>query len=203
MSVEDLLRSVPEGKILVEYEPMKHPERIFHTMIKFYLNSGDVPLVVDVIDSLHVFVQHLAFQGVNLPLDKILVIKCGGRVNLGNVIGRISVTDNFEYYLAQHARIARKFMKTVEKGRQVTFFLGTGKFIMTFQDDPYKLENYFETIFRGYDTKGDKVSIFFVNRGVVNEHALKSLEQDSNYVIQVDRETRLLKAPGRVGNEAL
>ena len=203
MPLEGLLRSVPEGKILVEYEPTRHPERIFHTMIKFYLDSGDVPLVVDVIDTLHVFAQHLAFQGVSLPLEKIPVIKCGGRVDLGNIIGKISVTDNFEYYLAQHARIARKFMKTPGEGRRVTFFLGTGKFIMTFQDDPYKLENYFETIFRGYGTKGDNISIFFVNRGVVNEHAVKSLEQDSNYVILVGDGMRLLKTPGRVKDEAL
>ena len=203
MPLNRILGDIPEGKVLVEYEPTKHPERVFHTMMTFYLDSGDVPLVVDVIDTFHVFAQHLAFQGMDLPFGEIPVIKCGGRADLGNIIGRINVTDNFEYYLAQYARIARGFTNPAEKGRQVTFFLGTGKFIVTFQDDPYKLENYFETIFRGYGTGGRRIGIFFVNRDIVNDYALKSLRQDSNYVILVGDGMKLIKSPGRVEDEAL
>ncbi|WP_297070632.1 DUF257 family protein [Thermococcus sp.] len=203
MSLDSFLKNLPEGKVLVEYGPTKHPERLFHAMMTFYLDSGDVPVIVDIIDTLHVFTQQLAFQGISLPIERIPVIKCGGRINVGNILGKIGVTDNFEYYLAQHARITKKLMKNTARGRGVTLFLGMGKCIMAFQDDPYRLENYFETIFRWYGTEGNRVSIFFVNRGVINEYALKSLEQDSNYIITVGDDVRLVKAPGRVGNEAL
>ncbi|WP_167913528.1 DUF257 family protein, partial [Thermococcus sp. 21S7] len=81
-------------------------------------------------------------------------------VDVGNVLGKIDVVEDFEYHLALYARIARK----VPKGsRNHTVVLGIEKFTFTFLEDPSKVERYFETITRKYlDIRG-KMSFMFLN----------------------------------------
>lgn len=190
------LLSAKSATVLIEYPPSGHPERVFADIIKGYAAMGVKPLVVDIWDTLHVFVQNLRFSGIEVDLEGVPVIKEKGAVNVGNVLGRVDVLDDFEYHLAVYSRVAKSIP---EESRSYTIVLGLEKFPFTFLDDPPKLERYFETITRRYLPVFNKVSLLFLNTGVASRYLIKELEQESDYVLLVKRGgIELMKSPGDV-----
>ncbi|ASI99322.1 DUF257 family protein [Thermococcus celer] len=187
------LISMREAMVLVEYGAMDHPERVFYDIMRGWRERGITPLIVDIWDTLHVFLQNLRFSGVELRIDDVPVIKEKGMVAEGRVLGRVDVIEDFEHHLAIYGRIAKNVPK---KSRNHTVVLGMEKFSFTFLDDPPKLERYFETITRRYLSTEDKVSVMFLNTTVASEYLMKGLEADSDCVLRVsDGEIRLLKCP--------
>ncbi|WP_167913451.1 DUF257 family protein, partial [Thermococcus sp. 21S7] len=109
-AVEKLL-SRRDGIVLLEYHSTDHPERVFKRILDGWGSMGIFPLIVDIGDTLHGFVQNLRFSGWDMKMDSVPVIKIRGLVDVGNVLGKIDVVEDFEYHLALYARIARKVPK--------------------------------------------------------------------------------------------
>ena len=176
------LLSLEGSNVLIEYSSIDHPERAFASILKEWRKRGVKPLIVDISDTLHIFVQNLNFAGVDLAIGDIPVIKVKGTVKVGNVLGTVGVVEDFDYHLAIYSRIART---VPEDSRKHTIVLGMDKFPFQFMDEPSKLERYFETITRRYLYVKDKTSLLFLNVDVASEYLQKGLEQDSDYVIRV------------------
>lgn len=185
-----------EGVILVEYSSIDHPEIIFSEILKNWEKKGVTPLIVDIWDTLHIFLQNLRFAGIDTDVTDLPVIKERGRVKIGRVLGSIEVIEDFEYHLATYARLAKK---VPPESRNHTIVLGVEKFAFTFIDDPPKLERYFETVTRRYLSIEGKTSFLFLNSTIASDYLTKGLEQDSDYVLRVvGTGVELLKSPGVV-----
>lgn len=198
-AIEKLL-PLRDGIVLVEYRSTDHPERILKKILDGWENMGISPLIVDTADTLHGFVQNLRFSGQEITVDTVPVIKIKGVVNVGHVLGRIDVVEDFEYHLALYSKLARK---VPEESRNHTVVLGMEKFAFTFLDDPPKLERYFETITRKYLCIVDKMNFLFLNVDIASPYLIKSLEGDSDYVMEVVKGSlKLKKCPEADGNEA-
>ncbi|AJC72700.1 hypothetical protein X802_04010 [Thermococcus guaymasensis DSM 11113] len=198
-TILDTLTNAKEGIILVEYPSRGHPELTFLEIVKSWKQKGVTPLIVDIWDTLHVFLQNLKFEGIELSVEDIPVIKERGIVKVGKVIGRVDVMEDFEYHLAAYGQVARK---VPEDSRNHTIVLGMEKFSFTFIDDPPKLERYFETITRRYLSIKGRTSFLFLNTDIASEYLRKGLEQDSDYVLRVNgKRIHLLKSPGVAENE--
>jgi hypothetical protein len=199
-----LLRQLPrikEGIVLVEYSSTDHPERAMAEIFMEWINQGITPLIVDIGDALHVFIQNLRFQGVELPIENVPVIKEKGTVNVGNVVGNVDVIEDFDHHLAIYAKFAKEVPL---ESRNHTIVLGMERFSFTFMSDPPKLERYFEKITRLYLPVEERISFLFLNVDIASEYLKKGLEQDSDYVIQVvGKDAKLLKSPGGVGYAVL
>ena len=195
----DTLIDVPEGIILVEYPSTGHPELTFSKILSGLRGKGITPLIVDIGDTLHIFLQNLRFEGIELNVEDLPVIKERGMVEVGKVLGYVEVIEDFDYHLATYSRLARKVPK---ESRDHTIVVGMEKFSFTFIDDPPKLERYFETVTRRYLSIKGKTSFLFLNTDVASEYLKKGLEQDSDYVLRVrGREVRVLKSPEVGGDE--
>jgi hypothetical protein len=199
-----LLKQLPrikEGIVLVEYSSTDHPERAMAEIFTEWMNMGIVPLIVDIGDALHVFIQNLRFQGIELPVEKVPVIKEKGTVKVGSVIGTVDVIEDFDHHLAVYSRFAKEVPL---ESRNHTIVLGMERFSFTFISDPPKLERYFEKITRLYLPVEERVSFLFLNVDIASEYLRKGLEQDSDYVIKIAGKTaKLLKSPGGVGYAVL
>lgn len=195
----DTLLNVPEGVLLVEYQATGHPELTFSEILSGWRKKGITPLIVDIGDTLHIFLQNLKFEGIELSVDDIPVIKERGMVEVGKVLGYVEVIEDFDYHMATYSRLAKKVPK---ESRNHTIVVGMEKFSFTFIDDPPKLERYFETVTRRYLSIKGRTSFLFLNTDVASEYLRKGLEQDSDYVLRVrGREVRVLKSPGVAENE--
>jgi len=191
--IEGILE-IPDGIVLVEYGARDHPEWAFYEIIRGWKKRGKVPLIIDIWDTLHIFLQNLRFSGAEIDIEDFPVIKERGTVIVGNVLGRIDVVEDFEHHVAVYGKIAKKAPK---ESRKYTVVLGMEKFPFVFLDDPPKIERYFETVTRRYLSIEGRVNVLFLNRSIASEYLTKGLEQDSDYVIRVSkRKTHLIKHPG-------
>jgi hypothetical protein len=190
----DKLLSMGDGIVLVEYRSTEHPELVLKEILDGWGKQGIFPLIVDVGDTLHGFVQNLRFGGHSINVDAAPVIKIRGLVNVGGVLGKIDVVEDFDYHLALYSRLARK---VPERSRNHTVVLGLGKFAFTFLSDPPRLERYFETITRKYLSITNKMNFLFLNVDIASDYLIKGLEEDSDYVIEIaSGKLRLKKYPG-------
>ncbi|EEB73666.1 DUF257 family protein [Thermococcus sp. AM4] len=196
--IDELLGEMKTGEIaLIEYEPTSSPEMAFHRIVEHFLER-DVPvLVVDVLDTLHTFNEHLKRRGLHLPVEKLTVVKEGGRIKLGNVIGEVfipSEPSEFTYHQVQYSKTVRPFFEADERPKAI-IVLGMEKFILPFQNDLRKVEMYFEIIERPLIAPGGKYTFLFINRAVANEYVLKNLEGEKHYVLELSGEARVTKTP--------
>ncbi|QDA30493.1 hypothetical protein FH039_01120 [Thermococcus indicus] len=195
--MDDILGEIldlDDGILLLEYSSLDHPERIFAGILAGWRERGVTPLIVDINDTLNIFVQNLRYAGVDVNLEDVPVIKERGAINVGNVVGKVEVVEDFDYHLANYARIVRKVPL---ESRKHTIVLGIEKFSLTFLDDPPKLERYFETITRKFLPLRDRVHFLFLNVDIASRYLRKSLEQDSDWVLQIVKgELKTVKRPG-------
>ncbi len=196
--IDELLGEMKIGEmVLVEYEPISSPEVVFHRIVDHFLKE-DVPiLVVDVLDTLHTFNEHLKRRGIRLPVDRLTVVKEGGRVRLGNIIGEVfipSEPSEFTYHQVQYSKTVKPFFERDEKPKAI-IVLGMEKFILPFQNDLRKVEMYFEMIERPPIAPGGKYTFLFINRSVASEYVLRNLESEKHYVVELTGEAKVTKTP--------
>ncbi len=195
----DALTNAKEGIILVEYPSRGHPELTFFKILSGWRKKGIIPLIVDIGDTLYVFLQNLRFEGIELDVEGIPVIKERGMVEVGNVLGYVKVIEDFEYHLATYSQLVKR---VPQESRNHAIVLGIEKFSFTFIDNPSKLERYFETVARRYLSVQGKTSFLFLNTDVASEYLRKGLEQDSDYVLSVrSGEVSILKSPEVIVDE--
>ena len=192
--LEFLLDAIRPGETaLIEYDPLSSPELAFREIVERYSSLGYPILVVDILDTLHLFMEHLRVRGFSIPLDAFSVVKEGGRVRVGNILGEVPPSIDFEYHIARYSKAVRDFFMRNAGLPRVVIVLGLEKFIYPFQDDATSLERYFEVIERPLIAPESKLTFLFLNKGVVRREVLKSLEADKQHVVEVTPETALIK----------
>nr|WP_240922802.1 DUF257 family protein [Thermococcus sp. Bubb.Bath] len=188
------LETHKQGIVLLEYSSLDHPELVFADILNLWREKGINPLIVDIGNTLHIFIQHLRFKGIELDVDDVPVIKELGKARVGNVIGEISEVNDFDYHMAKYALITKK---VPEESGEHTVVLGIEKFSFTFMDNPPKLERYFERITRSHLKFNNGIHILFLNVSMASPYFIKSLEQDCEYVLGVENGVlKRVKVPG-------
>ncbi|NJE00614.1 DUF257 family protein [Thermococcus sp. JdF3] len=104
--LEELFRivdMVQSGEsVLVKYHPSYAPEFLVLLLME-YGRKRDVPIVIDDnFDSLHVIQKHLRFWGIEEDFNDALVVKSGGRINVGNVIASVEFSSEPLVYIKKY-----------------------------------------------------------------------------------------------------
>ncbi len=194
--VERVIKKVQGGEtVLVEYEPTGHPERVFKEVFNALRVRGFPILIVDIYDTLHLFLQRLKFQGEPLDVGSAYVVREKSSKLYGISLGEVPPGEDFEYHSIMYSKTVKPFFTEIE-GTKGVIVLGLEKFILPFQGDRVKLERYFEITERPLVSPSGKVTFLFLNRKAVSEYALRSFEESKHYVIEVSAEgVNILKEP--------
>lgn len=197
--LEFLLDAIKPGETaLVEYDPLSSPELAFRDIVERYFSLGYPILVVDILDTLHIFVEHLRARGLSVPLDAFKVVKEGGRARVGNIVGEVSPGIDFEYHAARYSKAVRRFFTENTGAPKVIIVLGLEKFIYPFQNDVTAVERYFETVERPLTAPGGKINFLFINGAAAKDWILKSFEADKQHVVRLNPGAALLKTEAPV-----
>jgi hypothetical protein len=195
--LKNLLEGLEKNKhgiVLVEYPSLGHPELVFADLLSIWLEMGVKPVIVDIGNTLHVFLQHLRFEGVEIEVDDVPVIKELGKARVGNVVGEISEVKDFEYHMAKYSRMIARIP---EESRGHTMVLGLEKFVFPFMENQKKIERYLEVVHRGHLKSEEEIKIVFLNVSMASDYFTKSLEQDCEYVLRIENGIlKQVKAPG-------
>ncbi|RLF79171.1 hypothetical protein DRN38_06170 [Thermococci archaeon] len=189
LQLREFLNDIREGeRIFIEYESTSHPELSLDGLVKWSNEEGMPLLIVDMLDTFHLFVQQLRFLGYSTHhLENLCVIKGGGKVEFGKVIGRVRIMEEFYVQLKEYTDAVRLFFEKVKSDKAVIVFLGTEKFMYSFQESSYRVEEYFEKVVRSPLFKGNMIFVF----------ALKGLMSAQVKALWHESSTRVLEINGR------
>ncbi|NJE30523.1 hypothetical protein E3E38_05595 [Thermococcus sp. 18S1] len=104
--LEELFRVIdtvqPGESVLVKYHPSYAPEFLVLLLME-YGRKRNVPIIIDDnFDSLHVLQEHLRFWGIEEDFSDALVVKSGGRINVGNVIANVEFSSEPLVYIKKY-----------------------------------------------------------------------------------------------------
>ncbi|WP_048149605.1 DUF257 family protein [Palaeococcus ferrophilus] len=114
--VYTLLDSMKFGEtVLVEYQSPSYILDFLLLLLKHYADERGLPLVIDDnLDILHVVNEHLKLFGVEGAFDGAMVVKTGGKINVGNVVGRIPLEGEPSLYLRRYEQLSREVLSGVK-----------------------------------------------------------------------------------------
>ncbi|MFA4639406.1 DUF257 family protein [Pyrococcus kukulkanii] len=195
MRLREFIEGIKEGTVLLEYGPADHPERAFYDLLEYFREINVTPIVVDIKDTLQVFIQQLKLQGFQVKTEDLKVIKEGGRIVIGELLGKIDEFEDFSHHIGKYWEI---YKKIPEKDKKVIIVLGLHKFLNQIKPEISKMEAYFEVIGRKHLQESGRIAVLFVNTEASSQYFLKSLEELADYVLRVykNQNIRAIMFPG-------
>ncbi|ALV63326.1 hypothetical protein ADU37_CDS16270 [Thermococcus sp. 2319x1] len=126
-SLEEVFKLVDKIKfgeiVLVEYYRSFIPE--FMTLgLLYYGKSRGLPVIIDDnFDSLHVIQKHLESLGIGEDFRDALVVKTGGKRNVGNVVTRVKFVSEPVIYIRNYEEAGVAVFSKVEKSINIVLGL--------------------------------------------------------------------------------
>jgi len=172
--------------VLIEHDSVTTPALLFYFLINWARGKGHEILVDDVLDSFYLYKRHLKLAGLDTSiLDNVTVVKIGGRLNVGQVIGRIGIKEptvqDSEYKRIINSLSAETIINPV-LGFEKLFFLCESK------EEVLSMTN---TILSFIGSA--RTAFYFINVNLVRETthgALPLLEEIATTVIRVHKRER-------------
>ncbi|WP_175059773.1 DUF257 family protein [Thermococcus sp. 2319x1] len=126
-SLEEVFKLVDKIKfgeiVLVEYYRSFIPELMTLGLL-YYGKSRGLPVIIDDnFDSLHVIQKHLEFLGIGEDFRDALVVKTGGKRNVGNVVTRVKFVSEPVIYIRNYEEAGVAVFSKVEKSINIVLGL--------------------------------------------------------------------------------
>ncbi|EHR77927.1 hypothetical protein OCC_03072 [Thermococcus litoralis DSM 5473] len=109
--------------VLVEYSPSFIPELMTLGLMSYGKSRGLPVIIDDNFDSLHVIQKHLEFLGIKEDFRDALVVKTGGKRNIGNVVTRVKFVSEPVIYIRNYEEAGRAVFSKVEKSINIVLGL--------------------------------------------------------------------------------
>ncbi|NJF24642.1 DUF257 family protein [Thermococcus sp. Bubb.Bath] len=183
-SLFDYAETLKRGEdVLIEYTSNEPIHLFFQILMKYLKEKGRSFVIVDALDQLHVFKTHLALVGIDTGMiDNARVIKLGGALETGDVLGRVDLEDDIPVWKSHYD----EFLKEVQEGYHVRLTVGLGKVLVMYEKTPEELEKFFGLVIRPYLGDKKRSSVYFINTDLINEKTLKELREQVSRVFDVE-----------------
>ena len=174
--------------VLVEYDSHGVPYLGVYHIIRWAKEKGYPVLVDDFLDTLYLYKTQMELADLDVSiLENVDVIKIGGRLEVGNILGRIEVKEA-TVQERQYKEIAEPYFK--EKGRVVINpVLGIEK-IFTIAETKRETLATANTILSWVGHK-ERIAVYFINIDVLGKskpYVLPLIEELATTVIRVVKE---------------
>ncbi|WP_457741276.1 DUF257 family protein [Thermococcus sp.] len=175
------LKSLTKGEdIVIEYCSEGPVHLLFYSMILGLKKIGREFIIIDELDQLHVFKTHLKLAELDsTSIDGIKVIKFGGILNTGNVIGRVDLREDPPVRKRRYEEIIQKLGK--ERGFRL--IVGFDKVMRSYENDPRELERIFGYLIRPHLGDEERTTVYIINHDLIDERVLKELREHASRVL--------------------
>ncbi|HIH72684.1 MAG: hypothetical protein PWQ32_1690 [Thermococcaceae archaeon] len=102
-----------------------------YVLVKYAREKGMKIMIDDSLDMLFLVKMQLKLLGINEDFSDVFVIKTGGKMNVGNVVGRIPLEPEPVIYLNRYEDIANKVFS---EGKYINIVLGLERLFAFFQN---------------------------------------------------------------------
>ncbi|NJE25112.1 hypothetical protein E3E22_00400 [Thermococcus sp. MV5] len=184
-TISTLLENLKFGEsILIEHSSTAPVHILFYELIKWAeLNSYPI-LIDDFLDSLYLYKKHIKLSGLsNQPINNVVVIKLGGILEVGHVIGKVSVSESTilqkEYDYVFERVPHKRFLNIVVGFDKYLFLLQEKKELLSALHDILK-----------YVGNKRRIAFYFINQDLIEvaaPAALPILEEGFTRVVRIGR----------------
>ncbi|GAB6102780.1 DUF257 domain-containing protein [Thermococcus atlanticus] len=184
--LEDILDTLKFGEsILIECRPSYIPEFTVLALTR-YARRRNLPVIIDDnLDMLYTIKTNLELFGVKEDFSDVNVIKTGGRIEVGNVIRRISITEAPPTYIQKYKQAAQEAFRDSDKALNIV--LGLER-LFYFVRDP---EEFYTIIVSMQEFLGNKSrkAFYIIDKNVAKRayiNPLPEMERIMSTVIDVE-----------------
>ncbi|WP_232473485.1 DUF257 family protein [Thermococcus profundus] len=168
--------------MVVEYRSEEPAYLVFQALIRGVLKSGKGFIIVDDLDQLHVFRTHILLSGGDTSIiDSAAVIKMGGILPTGKVVGRVDMTKEPPVRKKHYEELLAK----VEGEHLFRIVVGFEKILSSKRGDPREIEGIFGYLIRPHLGKREKITIYMVNADIIPLETLKELREHATRALMV------------------
>jgi len=169
--------------VLVGYSSKAPVYLLFHELIKWSKENNYPVLVDDFLDTLHMYKVQMEIVGIDTsPLKDLNVIKMGGSIKIGNILGKISVTES-AVLEGEYDKIFNK----LSEDKIINPVLGFDKLFILYNDR----KDYLNAIYRMLKYLGNKkrIAFYFINVDLIKSafpEILPLMEEIATAVISIE-----------------
>ena len=197
-SLAEYVRSIKPGEdVLIEHTSREPAHLIFHLLLECLEDNGYPFVIVDELDQLHVFKAQLKLSGIDTSrIDAARVIKIGGMLQTGNVIGRVDMSKDFPIRKKHY----EEALKKLGPGYAVRVVLGFDKVLAMHEEDRKDLESLFGNMIRPYLGDERRTTVYLINTDLLSERTLREFMEHASRVFRAEitegaLTLRVLKSP--------
>ncbi|CUX77350.1 hypothetical protein CHITON_0571 [Thermococcus chitonophagus] len=150
------------------------PEFFAVLLEKYSELRGRELVIVDMLDTLHVFSEHLKILGFQDIFQETPVIKVGGTINVGKVIKRISVAGEHLLYVKRYRDVLEEYLKD-KKESVIVLVLGCERLMALLS----RFSEFYQIIIETQKLLGHKkiITIYVIDTSVTKKLPLDPLPE--------------------------
>ncbi|NJE07613.1 hypothetical protein E3E31_03585 [Thermococcus sp. M39] len=185
--VGEIWNSLKFGEtVLIEHDSYTSPALWVYYLIKWAKGKGYDVLVDDILDTLYVYRVHLKLAGLDTSiLNDVKVIKLGGRLNVGQVVGHLRIKEpvirESEY---------RALLDSLPRERVINPVLGFEKLFLLVESE----REVFELVnsISSFIEDDRRIAFYFINTDLLKKmpHVSSLLEELASTVVRVTKHGR-------------
>ncbi|WP_258085008.1 DUF257 domain-containing protein [Thermococcus thermotolerans] len=104
---------LPGETVLVKYTTSYIPEFLLRFFVEYSEKSGIPILIDDNFDTLHSILIRAKMMNLSLNLNKVYVIKTGGKLDVGNVVAKVQFHPDPRVYLKNYEEAIQKALQEI------------------------------------------------------------------------------------------
>ncbi|WP_346765242.1 DUF257 family protein [Thermococcus sp. 18S1] len=170
---------------------------LLYRLLRCLQKNGLPVIIVDELDQLHIFRAQMKLAGIDTGLiDGANVIKIGGLLKTGNVLGKVDLSKEFPIRKKHYEEVLEK----VNADYTVRIVLGFDKVLAMHEEERKDLESLFGYMIRPYLGDESRTTVYFINTELFSERTRKEFREHASRVFKVrfedDRiKLKIIKSP--------
>ncbi|MCD6140746.1 MAG: DUF257 family protein [Thermococcus sp.] len=160
----DMIDRTPFGDlVLIEDEASYGSIMATYVFVRYARERGIKIMIDDVLDTLFLVKKQLAFLGVQDDFSDAIVIKTGGKMDIGKVIGRIPLEIEPVIYLSRYEGIANEVFS---EGKYINIVLGLER-LFAFMHEPLEFYTVINSI-QGFLGNKSRKAFYMINKNIAS-----------------------------------
>jgi len=160
----DIIDAPPFGDLILIEDEISYDSVIAtYIFVKYARERGIKIMIDDVLDSLFLVKKQLEFLGIQEDFSDVIVIKTGGKMDVGRVIERIPLETEPVIYLSRYESIANKVFS---EGKYINIVLGLER-LFAFIQEPVEFYTVMNSI-RGFLGKKSRKAFYIIDKNIAS-----------------------------------
>ncbi|NJE26676.1 hypothetical protein E3E22_08615 [Thermococcus sp. MV5] len=184
--------------VLIEDETSYGCTLATYFFVNYARERGLKILIDDVLDSLFLVKKHLEFLQLQEDFSDVLVIKTGGKKNIGKIVARIPLESEPVVYLSRYENAARS---VYSEGKYINIVLGLER-LFAFMQSPFEFYTVIDSI-QGFLGNQSRKAFYIIDKNVASTlkfNPIPDLEEIATTILYIQGKygkgkIRFIKSP--------